>query len=199
MVTGQVRSVVHSWRGDSAQSGLRYDGVVHEGGGIMRTLALIQILILVLLCLSGCNEANLVVFDQEKFVGVRPKSGLERLANELYLRRNPLAVIENKPGFCSIWAKFKIENKGRRAARAVVLEADIQGIPVQPKPNSWASITRNTWYVTGPKRLNMPIEPHEVDPNTYVVAVGLFDKKPTSKDYPRSSVKVKVKSFESEP
>lgn len=164
----------------------------------MRSLVRIQMLI-VLLCLAGCNEANPVIFDQQVFMGVRPKSGLERVANELHLRRNPLAVIENKPGFCSIWAKFKIENKGRRAARAVVLEADIQGIPIKPKPNSWASISRNTWYVTGPKRLHLPIAPDEVDPNTYVVAVGLFDQKPASKDYPRSSVKVKVASFESEP
>ena len=164
----------------------------------MRSLVRIQILI-VLLCLAGCNEANPVIFDQQVFMGVRPRSDLQRIAGELFQVRRPLAVIENKPGFCSIWAKFKIENRGRTAARAVVLEADIQGIPVKPKPNSWASITRNTWYVTGPKRLHLPIAPDEVDPNTYVVAVGLFDKKPTWKDYPQCTVKVRVTSFKSEP
>jgi len=79
----------------------------------------------------------------------------------------------------------------------------LYGLPVQPKPDSFASMERNKWYAVDTDTKwtwDKLMKDEVVDSVHWVLLAGIFDKKPTWEDYPDlGNIKLRVVSFESEP
>ncbi len=147
------------------------------------------------------SRADVVVFSQELFMGVRDHSGIvtDTLVGFGALPADYRTLLHTKR-FMSIWATGKVKNRGNRNAHLVKIQPDFAGLSLRPLPSGLKSIERNTWYSWIGRRGAFSLATGEVSDYDFIVAMGIFDEAPTWESNPSlSRIKMRVVSFENEP